>query len=184
MKPKLLLCYCTPCIPDAPQFMKSPYILQADNHGGVLQALCPPASALNLSELLSWRRGLRSVESPRLRGFRLIVEDISSGLKPLSGQDKAPGNMRRADVCDGSEPPHLNPLGPLVLQGHRLDIPTWRKHYWTGAELKSTLFPYTHSNQHRRRTAFIHSAPTFSRFIFLSLSHFFLPRSLSFSPPR
>lgn len=92
--------------------------------------------------------------------------------------------MRRAGVRDRSEPPHLNPLGPLVLQRHRLDIPTWRKHYWTGTELKSTLFSYTHSNQHRRRTAFIHSDRAFSCFIFLSLSHFFLLRSLSFSPPR
>lgn len=87
--------------------------------------------------------------------------------------------MRGADVCNGSEPPHLNPLGPLVLQGHSLDIPTWRKHYWTGVELKSTLFPYTHSNQQRRRTVFIHSTQMFSFFIFLSLSHFFLPHSLS-----
>ncbi|ROL47428.1 hypothetical protein DPX16_13143 [Anabarilius grahami] len=106
--------------------MKSPHILQANHCGGVLQAPCPPASALNLSELLSQRRGLRSPESPRLRGFLLIVEDISSALKPLSGQDKAPGNMRRADVRNGSEPPHLNPLGPLVLQGHRR-IPEWER---------------------------------------------------------
>lgn len=132
-----------------------------------------------LFQLLSQRRGLRSPESPRLRGFLLIVEDISSALKPLSGQDKAPGNMRRADVRNGSEPPHLNPLGPLVLQGHSLDIPTWRKHYWTGAELKSTFFPYTHSNQQRRRTAFIHSTQMFSCYIFLSLSHSF---TFFFSP--
>lgn len=32
--------------------MKSQHILQADHCGGVLQALCPPASALNLSEVI------------------------------------------------------------------------------------------------------------------------------------
>lgn len=125
------------------------------------------------------------MKSPRLRSFPLIAEDISSGLKPLSGLDKARGNMRRADVRNDGEPPHLNPLGPLVLQGHRLDIPTCRKHYWTGAELKSSFLTYTHSNQPRRHAAFIHSTQMFSLFIvFLPRprSHFFLPRPLAVSP--
>lgn len=117
------------------------------------------------------------MKSPRLRSFPLIAEDVSSGLKSLSGQDKAQGNMQRADVRNGGEPPHLNPPGPLVLQGHRLDIPTWRKHYWTGAELKSSFLTYTHSNQPRRYAAFIHSTQMFSLFIFLSPSPALFPPS-------
>lgn len=125
------------------------------------------------------------MKNPRLRSFLLIVEDISSGLKPLPGQDKAP-NMRRADVRNVGDPPHLNSLGPLVLQGHRLDIPTWRKHYWTGEELKSSFLTYTHSNQQRRHTAFIHSTRMFSLFIFLSLtpSLTLFPPLFAFFPPK